>query len=132
VLAGEAAAEVTGGRRVGDASGSKGVEKSLIIATQFNVLQTSAIAEGVVGEVEDVVGFMVRQMDLQEVEFAINGRDKAELSSQGMESANAAVANAPDAGRSLVMDVAGGEARLAAAAEVGFVEAALDSPLAVV
>jgi hypothetical protein len=49
-----------------------------------------------------------------------------------MDGANTTVANATDTSRSLVMNVAGCEDRLAAATEVGFVEAAMDSPLAVV
>jgi hypothetical protein len=132
VLAGEAPTEIASGRGVGNTPGTKGVEKVLIVTAEFDVLQAGAIAQGVVSEVEDVVRFMVRQMDLQEVEFGINRLDEAELSSQGVKGANAAVANTADACRSLVMNVAGGKEGLATTAEVRFVEAALDASLAVV
>jgi hypothetical protein len=71
-------------------------------------------------------------MDLKDVELGINSLNEAELSGQGVKGANATVVNAPDTRGGLVMDVAGGEQRLAAAAEVGFVEAPLNTPLAVV
>src|SRR5262249_17001072 len=132
VLAGEATAEIASGGRVGNAAGTEGVEEVLLISAQLDVLQAGAIAQRIVGEVEDMVGFMVRQMDLEDVELGVDSLHEAELSCQGVEGANATVANAPDACGSLVMDVAGGEQRLAAATEVGFVEATLDTSLAVV
>ena len=46
----EAAAEVAGGGRVGDAAGAEGVEEDLVVAAQFEVLQAGAVAQGVVGE----------------------------------------------------------------------------------
>jgi hypothetical protein len=55
---GEAAAEVAGGGRVGDAAGAQGVEEDLVVAPQLDVLQAGPLAERVVGEVEDVVGFV--------------------------------------------------------------------------
>jgi len=66
------------------------------------------------------------------VELSINSCNEAQLSRQSMEGTNAAVADATDTSRSFVMNVAGGEERLAAATEVGFVEAALNTSLAVV
>ena len=75
---------------------------------------------------------MVRQMDLEDVEFGVDGLNEAKLTRQGMEGTNAAVANATDSSRGFVMNVAGREERLAAATEVGFVEAALETSLAVV
>jgi hypothetical protein len=71
-------------------------------------------------------------MDLEEVEFGVDSLNEAELPRQGVEGANATVVNATDTRRGFVMDVAGGEQRLATATEVGFVEASLDTALAVV
>ena len=56
----EAPTEVAGRGGVGNASRAQGVEKVFVGAAEFDVLQTGAVAEGVVGEVEDVVGFVVR------------------------------------------------------------------------
>jgi hypothetical protein len=132
VVAVETAAEVAGGGRIGNTSSAEGVEKVLIMAPQFDVLQASAVTERVVGEVKDVVGFMVRQMNLEDVQLAVDGVNEAELPGQGVQGTNAAVANAANACRRFVMNVAGGEHGLATATEVGFVEAALDASLAVV
>ena len=60
VDAGEAAAEIAGRGGIGNAAGAEGVEEDFVVAAQFDVLQTSAVAQGVVGEVEDVIGFVVR------------------------------------------------------------------------
>ena len=127
----EAAAEVAGGGRVGDAAGAQGVEEDFVVAAQFEVLQAGAVAQGVVGEVEDVVGLVVGQVDLEQVQAVVDGVDEAELAGQGVDGADAAVADAAGAVGDLVVDVAGGEHRLAAAAQVGLVEAALDAALAV-
>src|SRR5437899_12440808 len=62
---GEAAAEVTGGGRVGDAAGAKGIQEIDVVAAQLHVLEVAALAENVVGEVEYVIGLMIRQMDLE-------------------------------------------------------------------
>jgi hypothetical protein len=50
VIVGEAAAEVARGRGIGNAAGSEGVEERLVLATEFQVLEASAITEGVVGD----------------------------------------------------------------------------------
>jgi hypothetical protein len=38
-----------------------------VVTSQFHVLQTGTIAEGIVGEVEDVVRFVVRAFGKNEV-----------------------------------------------------------------
>src|SRR5436190_20676425 len=42
--------------RIGNALGVEGVEVDFILTPQFEVLQASAIAQGVVGQVENVIG----------------------------------------------------------------------------
>lgn len=73
VVAGEAAAEVTCGGGVGDAVGAQGVEEDDVVAPQFDVVEAGAIAEGVVGEVQDVVALVVGQVDLEQVEPLVDG-----------------------------------------------------------
>ena len=55
---GEAAAEVPGGGRVGDALGPEGVEVDLVVAPDFEVLQAAAAGQEVVGDVQDVVALV--------------------------------------------------------------------------
>ena len=55
---GEAAAEVPGGGRVGDASGPEGVEVDLVVAADLEVLQAAAAGQEVVGDVQDVVALV--------------------------------------------------------------------------
>ena len=78
----EAAAEVAGGGGIGDAACAQGVEEDLVVAAQFEVLQAGAVAQGVVGEVEDVVGLVIGQMDLEQVQAVVDGVDQAELAGQ--------------------------------------------------
>ena len=128
----EAAAEVAGGSRVGDAAGAEGVEEVLVVAAEFHVLQAGAVTEGVVGDVEDVVGLVVGQVHLEEVQALVDGVNESELAGQGVEGADTAVADGAGPSGDLVMDVGGGEQRSGAAAEVRFVESALDAALAVI
>jgi hypothetical protein len=110
----------------------EGVEEVLVLAAQFDVLKAGAVAKGVVGDVEDVVGFVVGQVNDQEVELAVNGVDEAELSCQGMDGADAAVSDAADAAGGLIVNVGGSEHGSGTAAEAGGVETSLDAALAVV
>jgi hypothetical protein len=61
----EAPADVAGRGGVGEALGTQGVEKDLVLATQFEVLQAGAVAQGVVSEGQDVVGLVVGEVELE-------------------------------------------------------------------
>jgi hypothetical protein len=63
----EAAAEVAGRGRVGDAAGAQGVEKHFVVAAELDVLQTGALTQGVVGDIEHMIRLVKRQMDLEQV-----------------------------------------------------------------
>jgi hypothetical protein len=75
---------------------------------------------------------MKRQVDLEQVQPSVDGVDQADLSGQGVDGADAAVGDAPSAVGDLLVDVAGRKHRLAASAELRFVQAPLDAALAVV
>jgi hypothetical protein len=75
----EAAQEVAGGGRVGDALGAQGVEVGLVGTEPFEVLQARAAGQDVVGEVEDVVGLEAGQVALQQVQVAVDGVGQAHL-----------------------------------------------------
>ncbi len=75
----EAAAEVAGGGRVGNAPRAQGVEIDFVGAPQFQVFQAIAVAQGVVGQVQHVIAFVIRQMNLQQVQPAVDGLGQAEF-----------------------------------------------------
>src|SRR5262249_40817835 len=73
------AAEVAGGGGIGNALGAEGVEEDSVVAAQLDVLQTVAVAQGVVGDVEHVIGLVVRQMDLEHMQASVDVVDEADL-----------------------------------------------------
>jgi hypothetical protein len=131
VAGAETPTEIAGGGRIGNASGAKSVEVDFILTPQFEILQASAVAQGVVGQVEDVIGFVVGQMDLEQVQLIVDGIDEADPSRQQMDGADAAVRQAACAIGDLVMNVGGSEHGMVQVAEPFFVESAFNSALAV-
>jgi hypothetical protein len=103
----EAAAEIAGRGRVGDSLRAQSVEKDLVVATQLDVFQACAVAEGVVGQVEHVIRLVVRAMDLQEVQAAVDGLHEPDFPRQLMHHADAAHADGPHLVSQLHTDVAG-------------------------
>ena len=87
---GEAAAEVPCGGGVGDALGAQGVEIDLVVASQFEVLDAVAAGQDVEGDVEDVVGFVIGEMALEEMEVAVDVADQADPAGQQEHGADAA------------------------------------------
>ena len=112
VALGEAAAEVPGGGRVGDAFGPEGVEVDLVVAADFEVLQAAAAGQEVVGDVQDVVALVIRQVPLQQVEVPVDVLDQPELPGQEVDGPDAAGCDGPDLLGDLVVDVGGGHHRL--------------------
>ena len=70
----EAAAEVPGGGRVWDSFGSQGIEVDLVVAPQFEVFDPLAAGEDIEGDVQDVVGFVVGEMPLEQMRVARRSR----------------------------------------------------------
>ena len=103
-----------------------------ILGTGIHVLQAGAFAQGVVGQVEDVVGLVEGAMDLQQVQAVIDGLDQAEAARQQVDRAEAAVGEAAAAVGDLVVGGGGGEHRSVGPAEVGRVETAGEAALAAV
>ncbi len=93
VVGGEAAAEVARGGGVGDAVGAQGVEEDEVVASLFDVVEAGAVAQGIVGEVEDVVGLVVGEVELEQVEPLVNGFREAEVADQQLNPADAAARN---------------------------------------
>ena len=92
-------------------------------------MQAIAVTKGVVGEIEDMIGFVIEHVNLEEMEFAIDGIDEAETLGEEMKGADAAMADAVNAVGDFVVDVAGREDGSMAAVGFGFIEPALDTTL---
>src|SRR3954451_10625849 len=82
VVGGEAAAEVAGGGGVGDSVGAQGVEEDDVVAPQLDVVEAGAVAQGVVGEVEDVVTLVVGEVELEQLEPLVDGLGESEFADQ--------------------------------------------------
>jgi hypothetical protein len=87
---GEAAAEVAGGGRVGDPLGPERIEVDLIVAAQLEMFDAAAAGEEIEGDVEDMVGFVIGQMALEQVEVAVDILDEFDPLSQQEEGPDAA------------------------------------------
>src|SRR5208283_638984 len=126
----EATAEIASGCRIGNTARADGVQEVDVVTAQLDVLQTIAVAQRVVSEVEHLIGFVVRQAHLENLELPIDSVNKANASGQEMKRTNAAIGNGMHALGDFVLDIAGGEHRFGAIAEFRFVESPLDLALA--
>ena len=116
----------SGTRRVPRAS-----RKFSSLRRRFDVLQTGAVAQGVVGDVEHVVGFVVGQVQLEQVQASIDGVDQADPPCQQVHGPDAAAGDGPGFGRDLVMNVAGRELRFEGDRIARLVKPAFDPLLAI-
>jgi hypothetical protein len=112
VVGGETAAEVAGGGGIRDAVGAQGVEEDDVIASQLDVIEAGTVAQRVVGDVEDVVGFVVGEVELEQVEPLVDSLREAELADQQVDGADAAAGDGSCLGRGFVLDVAGRDDRI--------------------
>jgi hypothetical protein len=70
-------AKISRRRGIGNARGAQGVQKGFVIATQFDVLQASAFTKGIVGQIEHVIGFVIGQMEFEQMKMTIDGIDQS-------------------------------------------------------
>ena len=61
----KAAAEVPGRGGVWDAFSPQSVQVVLIVATQFDILQASAVTQSIVSDVEDMIRFVIGHMEFE-------------------------------------------------------------------
>src|SRR5271157_2343121 len=128
----KAAAEVAGGRGIGDALGAQGIEIDFVVAPQFDVFDPLAAGQDVERDVQNVVGFVVGQMPLEDVDLRVDRADQSGLAGQQEHSADATRTEALDTIGQLVMDVGGGHHGLVALRPGPIFDAIEDSPLAFV
>ena len=105
----EPPAEVPLGGGVGDAHGAEGIEIDVVVAPQLDVLEPAAAGEDVEGDVQDMVGFVIGEMALEEMEVGVDGGDQAGAARQQEHGADAAGGEALDALAQFVVDVGGGD-----------------------
>jgi hypothetical protein len=127
---GEAPAEVAGGGGIGDAARAQGIEERVVVAPPFEVLETGAVAERVVRDVEDVVGLVIGQMNFEQVKTFVDGLGQAESVREHVDRPDAAVGNGPVAVGHVVGDEVIGEDGPGGGRVPGLVESASDSGLA--
>jgi len=107
----EPAAEVAGGRGVGDALCPQRVEVGLVVAQQFQVLDARAAGQHVVGQVQHVVALVVGQVPLEQPDALVDGLRQPDATRQQVDGADPAAADDARAAGHLVADVAGREHR---------------------
>ena len=87
--------EVTSGGWVGDALGSDGVEKELIVTSCLDILQAGSAAQPVVGKIENVIGFVLGEMLFEQMQCIVDPIWQADLHSECMNGSQAAVGGPP-------------------------------------
>src|SRR5205823_2927021 len=98
------------------------VEIDFVITAQFEVLQARAVAQGVVGEVEDVIGLVIGEMQFEHVQLVVDGLDEADASRQQVDGADATVGDAAVTLADLVTNIRGSEGGFVEVLEFGLVE----------
>ena len=124
----ETTAEVPGRGRVRNSFGSQGIEVDLVIAPQFEVLDSLAAGEDIERNVQDVVGFVVRKMALEQMEVAVDLFDKLESLSHQKNGADAAGAEPPNAVGVFVVDIGRGHHGYGPLGHRGIIQSFLNSP----
>ncbi len=123
----ETAAEIASGRGVGDALGAQSIQEAGVVTPQFHVLQTVAAGQGVHGKVEYVIGMMVGQKDLEQMEFLIDEIHQADVFGELIHERNASQARTAGAlGKIITQAGTASNNGRAAIRELCFVEPAED------
>jgi len=105
----EAATEIPGRRRIGNAFGAQRVEKCFIVSPQFNVFQRASLAESVVSDVEHMIRLSIRQIQFQQMQPPVDSVDKSRLASQHVHQPDSSVIDGLGPFGDLVVDVCRGE-----------------------
>jgi hypothetical protein len=127
----KAPTEIAGRGWIRNASRAQSIEKDLVLAAQFQVLQAGAVTQGVVSQVEHVIRLVVRQMDLQQVQAFIDGIDQTDAPCQHVKSTNASMGYATRPLGHFIVDGAGRQHGLGATTVVVLVQPALETTLAI-
>ena len=124
----EAAAEVAGGRRVWDSFGSQSIEVDLIVAPQFEVFDPLAAGEDIECDVQHVVGFVVGQMPLEQMQSAVDFLVELDLLSQQEDGTDATGTEPPHAIGLFIVDIGRGHHGYGPLGSGSIGQSFLDSP----
>ena len=93
-------------------------------------MEAVAVTQGVIGNIQYVIGFMIRKMNLEQMEALVDEVDQPDLLGKQVKGADAAEADAVNAFGDFVMNVGGSENGPIATHRLGFIEPPLNSALA--
>ena len=93
-------------------------------------MQTIAATQGIEGEIEDVIGFVIREMDEEKVQVFVDGGDETNFLGEFVKEWNAPEAESPCTITEIETDVAATKDGFGAIGEFRFIEPALDLALA--
>jgi hypothetical protein len=102
----EAPTKIAGRGRVGNALRPERVQVHLILPALLDILQARPAAEHVVRDPEHVIRFVIRQVDLQHLDVAIDRLDQPRVLRQAMHGADAAARQPADPIAVLILNVA--------------------------
>jgi hypothetical protein len=128
---GETPGEIASRGGIRNPLGTERIEEVDIVAAPFDILHAGAVAQGIEGEVQDVIGLEIRKMDFEDVEPLVDGVDESNVLSEFVQEGDAAASDAGGAFREGVAETgAAAKDGLGTVGEFGFVESALDFTLA--
>src|SRR5512135_8134 len=105
----EPPAEVSRGGGIGDPLGAQGIEVALVIASPFEMLELVSPGQDVEGDVQDVIGLMVRQVPFEELKLLVDRGDQPGPTGQQEHGTNTAAGQPPDPISQFILDIAGGD-----------------------
>ena len=79
--------------RVRNALNSHSVHKCLVVAPQFNIIETRSARQGVVRDVQNMVRFVIGQMSLQKMHLLVNGFHKTRVAGKQVKGSEPASLN---------------------------------------
>ena len=110
----ESSSEVTRRSGVGDAFGTDRVEKELVVTSDLDILQAGSATQSVVGQVENMIGFVIRHVLLEPMQCPVDPLRKSDHLNEGMNRRHAPVGGAACLPSQLVMRVGALDHRFAA------------------
>src|SRR5450755_346353 len=126
----ETPTKVPGRRGIRNTTGAEGIEEHFVLAAQFQVLHAGTAAQGVEGQIENVIGLVIGEMDFQKVQAFVNSLAEADTASQQHHGTDATMGNTTNATGKLVIDVPRGKHGPFTTGEDGLVQPPLDAPFA--
>jgi len=127
----EPAAKITRSRGIWDPLRAQGIQVDFVVAKPLEVFQASTSGQGVVGDVQNVVRFVVGQVDFQQLQGLVDLLHQPHAPDQLMDRPDSPRTEAARSLRELVVNVRRPEHRTALVAPIAISKTTLDSALAV-